>query len=311
MGKTAFVFPGQGSQYQGMGKELAANFGVAREVFEEADDVLGWKLSRLCFEGPDEDLRLTSNTQPAILATSIAILRVLVAETGIRADYLAGHSLGEYSALVAAEALRYEDALRTVHLRGTFMQEAVPVGVGAMAAILGAEAKTVAEICVEAAQGEVVVPANYNSPGQIVIAGHSAAVQRAIEIAKARGFRKALLLPVSVPSHCGLMAPAGDRLAAVLEKVQVGPLSVPVVTNVEGKPNCNSDDVKRLLVEQLSSPVLWDASVKQMVDLEVESFFEIGPGKVLSGLIKRIDKNVAIRNIEDLAGIKSVVREVA
>jgi len=311
MGKIAFIFPGQGSQYPGMGKELADNFRVARETFEEADDTLGWKLSKLCFEGPDEDLRLTSNTQPAILATSIAILRVVAAETGLRADYLAGHSLGEYSALVAADALHYADAVNMVHLRGTFMQEAVPVGVGAMAAILGAEADIVAEICAEAAQVDVVVPANYNSPGQIVIAGHSAAVQRAIEIAKNRGFRKALLLPVSVPSHCGLMDPAGERLAKVLEKVPVSPLSVPVVTNVEGTPNCNSDQVKRLLVEQLSSPVLWDASVKQMIELGVATFLEIGPGKVLSGLVKRIDKTVAAKNIEDLAGIKAILQEVA
>jgi [acyl-carrier-protein] S-malonyltransferase len=311
MGKIAFIFPGQGSQYPGMGKELAENFRIARETFEEADDTLGWKLSQLCFEGPDEELRLTSNTQPAILATSIAILRVVAAETGLRADYLAGHSLGEYSALVAADALQYADAVNMVHLRGTFMQEAVPVGVGAMAAILGAEADIVAEICAEAAQTDVVVPANYNSPGQIVIAGNAAAVQRAIEIAKNRGFRKALLLPVSVPSHCCLMDPAGERLAKVIDKVIVSPLTVPVVTNVEGTPNCNSDQVKRLLVEQLSSPVLWDASVKRMIELGVTTFFEIGPGKVLSGLNKRIDKSVAAKNIEDLAGIKAVVQEVA
>jgi [acyl-carrier-protein] S-malonyltransferase len=311
MGKIAFIFPGQGSQYPGMGKELAENFRIARETFEEADDSLGWKLSKLCFEGPDEELRLTSNTQPAILATSIAVLRVVAAETGLRADYLAGHSLGEYSALVAAGALPYAEAVNTVHQRGTFMQEAVPVGVGAMAAILGAEADVVAEICAEAAQTEVVVPANFNSPGQIVIAGHSAAVQRAIEIAKNRGFRKALLLPVSVPSHCSLMDPAGERLAKVLETVTVAPFAVPVVTNVEATPNSNIDQVKRLLVEQLSSPVLWDASIKHMVELGVTAFYEIGPGKVLSGLVKRIDKSVALKNIEDLAGIKSVAQEVA
>jgi [acyl-carrier-protein] S-malonyltransferase len=311
MGKIAFIFPGQGSQYPGMGKELAENFRIARETFEEADDSLGWKLSKLCFEGSDEELRLTSNTQPAILATSIAVLRVVAAETGLRADFLAGHSLGEYSALVAAGALSYAEAVNTVHQRGTFMQEAVPVGVGAMAAILGAEADVVAEICAEAAQTEVVVPANFNSPGQIVIAGHSAAVQRAIEIAKNRGFRKALLLPVSVPSHCSLMEPAGERLAKVLETVTVAPFSVPVVTNVEATPNSNIDQVKRLLVEQLSSPVRWDASIQHMVELGVAAFYEIGPGKVLSGLVKRIDKSVALKNIEDLAGIKSVAQEVA
>ncbi len=310
MGKTAYVFPGQGSQYPGMGKELTENFRIAREVFEEADDALGWKVSKLCYEGPDEELKLTSNTQPAILATSYAVLKVLASETGIRPDYLAGHSLGEYSALVAAGVFGFADMLRTVRMRGTFMQEAVPVGVGAMAAILGAESAVVTEICNEAAQGEIVVPANYNSPGQIVIAGHAEAVRRAIEIAKNRGFRKALLLPVSVPSHCTLMAPAAERLATVLEKITAAPFSIPIVTNVEGTPNSDSDRVKKLLVEQLSSPVLWDASVIKMVDLGVTLFVEIGPGKVLSGLVKRIDKTVVTKNIEDLAGIKAFVQEV-
>ncbi len=310
MGKTAYVFPGQGSQYPGMGKELTENFRIAREVFEEADDALGWKVSKLCYEGPDEELKLTSNTQPAILATSYAVLKVLASETGIRPDYLAGHSLGEYSALVAAGVFGFADMLRTVRMRGTFMQEAVPVGVGAMAAILGAESAVVTEICNEAAQGEIVVPANYNSPGQIVIAGHAEAVRRAIEIAKNRGFRKALLLPVSVPSHCTLMAPAAERLATVLEKITAAPFSIPIVTNVEGTPNCDSDRVKKLLVEQLSSPVLWDASVIKMVDLGVTLFVEVGPGKVLSGLVKRIDKTVVTKNIEDLAGIKAFVQEV-
>jgi [acyl-carrier-protein] S-malonyltransferase len=309
MGKRAFIFPGQGSQYPGMGKELTGNFRAAAEVFEEADDALGWKLSRLCFEGPDEELRLTSNTQPAILATSIAILRVVKAETGMHADYLAGHSLGEYTALVAAEALQFADALRTVRLRGMYMQEAVPVGVGAMAAVLGAEAEVVAEICAEAAQGEVVVPANYNSPGQIVIAGHSAAVQRAIETAKNRGYRKAMLLPVSVPSHCSLMSPACDHLAKTLEDIQVFPFAIPVVTNVEAKPNTDVDRIKNLLIKQLSAPVLWDKSVEEMVTLGVTDFMEIGPGKVLSGLVKRIDKTVATKNIEDLSGIKAIAQE--
>ncbi|MEI8355013.1 MAG: ACP S-malonyltransferase, partial [Deltaproteobacteria bacterium] len=212
--------------------------------------------------------------------------------------------------IVIAGVFGFADMLRTVRMRGTFMQEAVPVGVGAMAAILGAESAVVTEICNEAAQGEIVVPANYNSPGQIVIAGHAEAVRRAIEIAKNRGFRKALLLPVSVPSHCTLMAPAAERLATVLEKITAAPFSIPIVTNVEGTPNCDSDRVKKLLVEQLSSPVLWDASVIKMVDLGVTLFVEVGPGKVLSGLVKRIDKTVVTKNIEDLAGIKAFVQEV-
>jgi [acyl-carrier-protein] S-malonyltransferase len=310
-GMNAFIFPGQGSQYPGMGKELTDNFRVARDVFEEADDVLGWRLSRLCFEGPEEELKLTANTQPAILTSSIAVLRVLQAEAGLNADFMAGHSLGEYSALVAAGALRFGDALRIVHLRGKYMQEAVPVGTGAMAAVLGVEPEIVQEICCEAAQGEIVVPANFNSPGQIVIAGHANAVLRAIEIAKNRGYRKAMLLPVSVPSHCGLMAPAGQRLSEVLKEFDVLPLQTPVVTNVEAKPNSESERVKKLLVEQLSSPVLWDASVREMAQCGVSRFLEIGPGKVLSGLVKRIDKDVRTGNVEDVAGIKAIVEEGA
>lgn len=306
MTKRAFIFPGQGSQYPGMGKDLADNFPVARHLFEEADDALGSKLSTLCFDGPEEQLKLTANTQPAILTASIAALRVLLAETGVVADCLAGHSLGEYSALVAAGSISFADAVRTVRARGTFMQEAVPVGVGAMAAILGVEPDMLAEICAEASQGEVVSPANFNSPGQIVIAGHTGAVNRAIEIAKARGFRKAMLLPVSAPFHSSLMVPAGERLAGVLEPIIVNDLCAPVVTNVEAKPNNDKSRVKELLVRQVSAPVLWDAAVREMVALGVTEFVEIGPGKVLSGLVKRIDKGVVAKNVEDAAGMKTI-----
>lgn len=309
MSKKAFIFPGQGSQFAGMGKDLADNFKEAAFVFEEADDALGFKLSRLCFEGPEEDLKLTANTQPAILTASIAALRVLEDETSLKADFMAGHSLGEYSALVAAGAISFADAVRTVRARGTFMQEAVPVGVGSMAAILGAEPEVLAEICSEAAQGEVVAPANFNSPGQIVIAGNSGAVNRAIEIAKAKGYRKAMLLPVSAPFHCALMIPAGERLAGVLEPVVVSPLSVPVVTNVEAMANSDVGKVKELLVRQVSAPVKWDASVGAMVAAGVEKFIEIGPGKVLSGLVKRIDKNVATFNVQDQDSLKAVIQE--
>lgn len=306
MSKVAFVFPGQGSQYPGMGKEFAENFPAARQVFEEADDSLGFKLSTICFSGSDEELRLTANTQPAILTASIAALRVVQQETGLKADYLAGHSLGEYSALVCSGALNFSDAVRTVRARGTFMQEAVPVGTGSMAAILSVEQDVLEDICREAAEGEVVAPANFNSPGQIVIAGSVAAVARAIDIAKARGYRKAMLLPVSAPFHCALMKPAADRLAKVLDLVSANDMLLPVVANANAAPNQDKEMVKPLLVTQVCAPVLWDQSVKVMAGLDCARFVEIGPGKVLSGLVKRITKEVATANVEDLATLKSL-----
>jgi [acyl-carrier-protein] S-malonyltransferase len=306
MSNIAFIFPGQGSQYAGMGKDLAANFKVAAEVFTEADEALGFRLSRLCFDGPAEDLMLTAITQPAILTASVAALRVVQSETGLAPDFLAGHSLGEYSALVASGALSLADAVRTVRVRGTFMQEAVPVGVGAMAAILSMEPDILAEICVEAAQGEVVSPANYNSPGQIVIAGHTTAVNRAIEIAKGRGFRKAMLLPVSAPFHCTLMKPAAERLAEVLGRVAVNALAKPVISNVEALANADSGRVRELLVSQVCAPVRWVQSVEELSRLGVGTFIEIGPGKVLSGLVKRISKEPVTCNVEDVAGLKNL-----
>ena len=305
MSKTAFIFPGQGSQYSGMGKELAETFAVARHLFEEADDALGFKLSALCFSGSDDDLKLTANTQPAILTASIAVLKVTLQETGLQADYLAGHSLGEYSALVCSGALSFADALRTVRARGTYMQEAVPVGTGTMAAILGVEREVLEDICREAAEGDVVSPANYNSPGQIVIAGSVVAVARAIEIARGRGFRKAMLLPVSAPFHCALMKPAAEKLAKVLDAIPYGEMMYPVVSNVEATANINKDRVRDLLVSQVCAPVLWEQSVVAMSAAGVSKFIELGPGKVLSGLVKRISKEVEIGNIEDCAGIKA------
>ncbi|NVN99182.1 MAG: ACP S-malonyltransferase [Geobacteraceae bacterium] len=306
MSKKAFIFPGQGSQYAGMGKDLTENFKIARDVFAEADDALGFKLSQLCYNGPEEDLKLTMNTQPAILATSIAVLRVLQSESDLTPDFLAGHSLGEFSALVASGALTLADALRTVRSRGRFMQEAVPVGLGAMAAILSVEEDILIDICREAAQGEIVAPANFNSPGQIVIAGHATAVNRAMEIAKARGFRKAMLLPVSAPFHSALMVPAGERLSEVLQQIEIAAMNAPVISNVEAKANQDPGRVRELLVAQVSAPVKWDSSVREMVSLGVTSFLEIGPGKVLSGLVKRIDKEVSTANIEDTAGLKAL-----
>jgi len=305
MSKTAFLFPGQGSQYAGMGKDLAENFPLARHTFEEADDALGFKLSKLCFDGPEEDLKLTFNTQPAILTASIAALRVVQQETGLKADCVAGHSLGEYSALVCSGALSLADAVKTVRSRGTFMQEAVPVGVGAMAAMLSIEADELAAICAEAAQGEVVTPANFNSPGQIVIAGHATAVNRTIELAKAKGFRKAMLLPVSAPFHCALMQPAADRLKEVLDCVLVHPLFLPVITNVEAVANQDAGRVRELLVAQVCAPVKWEQSVHAMINQGVTRFVEIGPGKVLTGLVKRINKEMTLVTIEDTAGVKA------
>ena len=305
MSKTAFIFPGQGSQYPGMGKDLADTFPAARRIFEEADDALGLKLSAICFSGSEDELKLTANTQPAILTASIAVLRVVEQETGLKADYLAGHSLGEYSALVCSGALAFADAVRTVRARGTFMQEAVPVGTGTMAAMLSIEKAELEDICREAAQGEVVSAANFNSPGQIVIAGSIAAVNRAIEIAKARGFRKSMLLPVSAPFHCALMKPAADRLSTVLDALQLAEMKLPVVANASAVPNNDRMQVKPLLVTQVCAPVLWEQSVAEMAGQGVSRFVEIGPGKVLSGLVKRITKEVATVNIADLEGLKA------
>lgn len=306
MSKTAFIFPGQGSQYPGMGKELSASFPVARHIFEEADEALGFKLSNICFDGSEEELKLTANTQPAILTSSIAILRVLEQETGIKPDYLAGHSLGEFSALVCSGTMAFADAVRTVRARGTYMQEAVPVGTGAMAAILSADKESLEAICAEAALGEVVSPANFNSPGQIAIAGHVGAVNRAIEIAKERGFKKAMILPVSAPFHCALMKPAADRLAAVLETITFSDIVYPYIANVDASPNVDKNRVMSLLIEQVCSPVLWEQSVQKMISLGVDNFLEVGPGKVLSGLVKRIDKSVTINNVEDASGIAAL-----
>ena len=305
MKETAFIFPGQGSQYVGMGKEFYDQFRVAKEVFEEADDTLRFSISSLCFQGQEEELRLTENTQPAILTTSIAALKVLQTEKGINPKFAAGHSLGEYSALVASGALSFAEAVQTVRLRGKFMQEAVPVGEGAMAAILGMERKEVEKLCEEAAAGEVLSPANFNCPGQIVIAGHLKAVHRAIERVKQNG-KRAVLLPVSAPFHSPLMKPAGTRLEKALEEIFIKDLNLPVVTNVEAEINTSKEKVKDLLVAQVSSPVRWEESMRRMIEEGVEQVLEIGPGKVLSGLMKRIDSTVGTGNLEDLQTLKKI-----
>lgn len=305
MKQVAFLFPGQGSQSVGMGKEFYDQFKVARDVFEEADDVLHFPLSRLCFEGPEEALKLTENTQPAVLTTSIAALRVLQSERGIEPRFTAGHSLGEYSALVAAGVLTFAEAVQVVRLRGKFMQEAVPLGEGTMAALLGMDRQEVEEICKQASDGEILTPANYNCPGQIVVAGHTRAVERAIALVKQRG-KKAMLLQVSAPFHSPLMKPAGMRLQEVLEKISFQSFNTPVVTNVEAMANTDSERVKPLLVDQVSSPVRWEESMRWMIGEGIEQVLEVGPGKVLSGLMKRIDPNVAVGNVEDLSSLNKI-----
>lgn len=299
----AYVFPGQGSQYPGMGKDLADNFAVARETFEEANDSLNFDLASMCFTGSEDELKLTANTQPAILTVSIAALRVLEQESDLRPSFTAGHSLGEYSALVAANALSFGDAVRIVRQRGTFMQEAVPVGQGAMAAIIGIDSADLERMCRDAADGEIVTPANYNSPGQIVIAGHAGAVERAIALAKDGGAKRALPLPVSAPFHSALMKPAAERLQDVLEPVAVNSFSCPVVNNVEAQPYSEPERTKPLLVEQVCAPVRWEESIRKLQELSVERYIEIGPGKVLSGLIKRIDRSASSMNVGDVESL--------
>lgn len=296
--KTAFIFPGQGSQYAGMGKALAEEFPSSRRVFDEADEALGESLSRLCFEGPEEDLKLTANTQPAILATSIAALRAFE-DRGVRADYVAGHSLGEYSALVAAGSLKFSDAVTTVRKRGTFMQEAVPAGEGAMAALLGMDFETVEAICRESAGDEVCSPANINSPGQIVIAGNKAAVERATALAKERGAKRAVILQVSAPFHCALMQPAANRLAAVLDSIEFSDLNVPLITNVDAQPITMGATARSSLVSQVVSSVRWSDSMRWLIDQGTDRFVEIGPGKVLAGLTRRISSEVKVFSIEN------------
>ena len=303
---VALLFPGQGSQAAGMGKALAQQFPVAAHTFAEADEALGMSLSTLCFEGPDNDLKLTTNAQPAIVATSIAALRVLQQETGVQPTIVAGHSLGEYSALVAAGALTLADALRVVRERGRLMQEAVPVGVGAMAAIFNLSSDEVLQVCTEAAQGEVVSPANLNGGWQIVVAGHASAVRRAVAVAKSRGAKRAVELAVSAPFHCALMAPAAAGLARVLAAVPVSPLAVHVIANVTADMNQDPVRVKDLLVQQVTAPVRWEESMMKLKSLGCEAAIEVGPGKVLAGLLKRIVPDLPCVSVSDPATLADV-----
>jgi len=294
----AFLFPGQGSQAVGMGKDLAERYPVAQQTFEEADEVLGYKLSTVCFEGPEDQLRLTEITQPAILTVSIAALRAL--ETHIpKPSYVAGHSLGEYSAHVAAGTFSFADAVRTVRNRGKYMQEAVPVGVGAMAAILGMEAARVTAVCQDAAQGEVCEPANINSPEQIVISGNTAAVERAAKLADERGAKRAKLLPVSAPFHCSLMKPAQDRLENDLNTLKMQKPVYPVACNVEADLVTDDLRARDTLVRQVTGSVKWEQCMRLLIGKGVQTFIEVGPGKVLCGLMRQIDRSRTCLSISD------------
>jgi [acyl-carrier-protein] S-malonyltransferase len=318
----AFLFPGQGSQKVGMGKEFAGNYPVARRTFEEADEALGYKLSELCFEGPEEKLKLTEITQPAILTASVAAWRVLQ-ERGLKPDFVAGHSLGEYSAHVAAGTLNFADAVRTVRNRGKYMQEAVPVGVGAMAAILGMPFDQVAEIAAEvagdaagdaanyAAQGEVCQAANINSPEQIVISGNVGAVERAIKLAAERGAKKAIGLPVSAPFHCSLMQPAQDRLAVDLGALNFQDPSCPVVSNVDAAYVTSAEDARAALIRQVTGTVKWEPSVRRLIEKGVGLFIEIGPGKVLCGLMRQIDRSQTCVAVGDEASLQKTLEQIA
>jgi [acyl-carrier-protein] S-malonyltransferase len=307
----AYVFPGQGSQSPGMGKELADKFPAAKQVFEEADDALGFGLSELCFNGPAEDLQLTENTQPAILTTSVAVLRAMEFADFPKADFVAGHSLGEYSALVAGGSLSLSDAVKTVRARGRYMQQAVPVGTGAMAAILGSTLEIVETACAEAAQGQVCSAANINSPGQIVIAGDADAIDRAIELLKTRGAKRAVKLNVSAPFHCALMKPAQDRLASDLDVLPFEDLATPLVTNVDAKAIKMAAEARDSLVRQVSQPVRWLESVEFLSNHGVQTFIEIGPGKVLSGLVRQINRELRCLNVEDESSLRATREALA
>jgi [acyl-carrier-protein] S-malonyltransferase len=306
----AFLFPGQGSQSVGMGKELADRHDIARQTFEEADEALGYKLSQICFEGPEDQLRMTEITQPAILTASIAAWRVLN-EKGMKPNFVAGHSLGEYSAHVAVGTISFADAVRTVRNRGKYMQDAVPVGVGTMAAILGMDFEALSGVCHDAAQGDVCEPANINSPDQIVISGNTAAVERAVKLADERGAKRAKLLPVSAPFHCSLMKPAQDRLATDLAALSFQNPSAPLVCNVDATLLDNADRSRDALVRQVTGSVKWDPSMRVLMAQGVQLFIEVGPGKVLCGLMRQIDRSKSCVNVGDEASLQKTLEQLA
>jgi [acyl-carrier-protein] S-malonyltransferase len=310
MGKVAFLFPGQASQYTGMGKELAEKFPAAKAVFDEADKALGISVSKLCFEGTEDELKLTSNTQPSILTVSVAVYRVLE-EKGITPDYVAGHSLGEYSALVAAGSLKFADAVKLVRKRGTYMQEAVPAGQGAMAAVMGLSPADVLDVCKQAARGEICSPASLNSPEQTVISGNAGAVKRAVEIASQKGAKRAVMLAVSAPFHSALMMPAQEKLEKDLKATEFSELQVPLVTNVDADTTRSGDEARSALVRQVSMPVRWEESMRLLLDEGVNTFVEVGPGRVLTGLMRQIERSVATLNVEDEKSLATTLEKIA
>lgn len=310
MGKLAFLFPGQASQYPGMGRELAANHPAARSVFDEADRALGFSISEICFTGTEEALKLTANTQPAILTVSVAAYRVLE-ENGVQPAFVAGHSLGEFSALVAAGGMEFSDAVRLVRHRGEYMQTAVPEGVGAMAAILGLAPAQVAGICRQAADGQVVAPANLNSPEQTVISGHAEAVKRAVELASAGGAKRAVILPVSAPFHSLLMQPAAVRLETDLRAIEFHTLRVPLVNNADAELTTSGDEAREGLIRQVTLPVRWEGSIRELIDQGVNTFVEVGPGRVLTGLLRQIDRSIHVFNVEDEKSLRSTLEKLA
>ena len=310
MGKVAFVFPGQASQYSGMGKELAEKYPLARAVFDEADKALGFSVSKLCFEGTEDDLKLTANTQPAILTVSVAAARVL-AEKNITPDFVAGHSLGEYSALVAVGSLKFAEAVKLVRKRGTYMQEAVPAGQGAMAAIMGLSPAVVQDACKRAAESEICSPANLNSPEQTVVSGHAGAVKRAVEIASQLGAKRSMVLPVSAPFHSALMMPAQEKLEKDLSATEFADLQVPLVTNVDADSIRQGEEARSALIRQVTMPVRWEESMRMLLDEGVNTFVEVGPGRVLTGLMRQIERSVATLNVEDEKSLQATREKIA